>query len=91
MTGGYPPTLTPYSRKQAVEVTFSRKKTPTYNPPLFFNDVPVMEVDEYRHLGVVLDSGLTFSGHIQSAINKTGRGIIMLRLLFNYLPRKTLN
>ena len=41
----------------------------------FFNDVTVMKVDEHKHLGVVLDNRLTFSSHIQSAINKSRRGI----------------
>ena len=58
---------------------------------IFFNDVTVMKVDEHKHLGVVLDSRLTFSSHIQSAINKTRLGIGMLRFLSNYLPRQTLN
>ena len=50
-----------------------------------------MKVVEHKHLGVVLDSRLTFSSHIQSAINKARRGIGMLRFLSNYLPRQTLN
>ena len=50
-----------------------------------------MKVDKNKHLGVVLDSRLTFSSHIQSAINKTRLGISMLRFLSNYLPRPTPN
>ena len=50
-----------------------------------------MKVHEHKHLGVVLDSRLTFSIHIQSAIDKVRRGISMLRFLHKYLPRQTLN
>ena len=81
----------PDPTKQAVEVTFSKKKIPADHTPLFFNDAPVMKVDEHKHLGVVLDSRLTFSSHIQSAINKARRGISVLRFLHKHLPRQTLN
>ena len=81
----------PDPTKQAVEMTFSKKKIPADHPPLFFNDAPVMKVDEHKHKGVVLDSRLTFSSHIQSAINKARRGTGMLRFLHKYLPRQTLN
>ena len=50
-----------------------------------------MKVDKHKHLGHILDIRLTFSIHIQSVINKARRGIGMLRLSFNYLPRQTLN
>ena len=81
----------PDPSKQAVEVTFSQKKIPADHPPLFFNDAPVMKVDEHKHLGVVLDIKLTCSSHIQSAINKARRAISMFRFLSKYLPRRTLN
>ena len=83
--------LNPDPSKQAVEVTFSKKKISVDHLSIFFNDVTVMKVDENKHLGVVLDSRLTFSSHIQSAINKTRLWIGMLQFLSNYLPRPTLN
>ena len=81
----------PDPAKQAVEVTFSRKKIPVDHPLIFFNDETVMKADEHKHLGVVFDTRLTFSSHIQSAINKTRCGVGMLRFLQDYLSRKTLN
>ena len=71
----------PDPAKQAVEVIFSKKKIPVDHPPIFFNDIAVMNIDEHKHLGVVLVSRMTFSSHIQSAINKARRGIGVLRLL----------
>ena len=58
---------------------------------ILFNNLPVLKVDEHKHLGVVLDSRLTFSSHIQSAINKARRGIGMLRFLSKYFSRQTLD
>ena len=49
------------------------------------------KVEEHKHLGVVLDSKLSFSAHIKAAISKTRKGIGLLRYLSKYLPRNTLN
>ena len=37
-------TFNPDPTKQAVEVIFSKKKTPKNHPPIFFNNIPVMKV-----------------------------------------------
>ena len=50
-----------------------------------------MQVIKHKHLGLVLDSKLSFSTHIKAAISKTRKGIGMLRFLSSYLPRNTLN
>ena len=50
-----------------------------------------MKVEEHKHLGIVLDSKLTFSAHIKSAISKSRKGIGLLKYLSKYLPRHTLN
>ena len=47
--------------------------------------------EEHKHLGVVLDSKLSFNSHIKSAISKSRRGIGMIKYLSKYLPRQTLN
>ena len=77
--------------KQAVELIFSTKKTEVDHPPILFNNVPVKKVDEHKHLGIVLDSKLSFSAHIRAAISKTMKGIGLLKCLSKYLPRQTLN
>ena len=58
---------------------------------ILFSDVPVKKVDEHKHLGIVLDSTLSFSSHVKSAICKTRKGIGLLKCLSKYLPRHTLN
>ena len=80
----------PDPNKQAVEVIFSTKRAPVDHPIIFFNDAPVMKVTQHKHLGLILDAKLSFSGHIQAAISKSRKGIGMLRLLSKYLPRKIL-
>ena len=58
---------------------------------ILFNDIPVKNVNEHKHLGIILDSKLSFSAHIKSAISKARRGIGLLKYLSKYLPRHTLN
>ena len=81
----------PDPTKQAFEVTFSKKRCPANHPPIFFNDVPVKKVQEQKHLGIILDSKLSFASHIKAVISKSRQGIGMLRFLSKYLPRHTLN
>ena len=50
-----------------------------------------MQIVEHKHLGIVLDSKLSFSSHIKTAISKARKSIGMLRFLSRYLPRNTLN
>ena len=81
----------PDPQKQAVELKFSRKKSEIDHPVILFNNMPVKKVHEHKHLGIILDSKLSFSAHIKSAISKTRKGIGLLKYLSKYLPRHTLN
>ena len=81
----------PDPQKQAVELIFSTKKTEVDHPVILFNNVPVKKINEHKHLGIVLDSKLSFSAHIRGAISKTRKGIGLLKCLSKYLPRQSLN
>ena len=81
----------PDPQKQAVELKFSRKKSEIDHPVILFNNMLVKKVHEHKHLGIILDSKLSFSAHIKSAIYKTRKGIGLLKYLSKYLPRHTLN
>ena len=81
----------PNPQKQAVELLFSRKRSETDHPVILFNNIPVKEVNEHKHLGIILDSKLSFAPHIKTAISKTRKGIGLLKYLSKYLPRHTLN
>ena len=81
----------PDPNKQAVEVTFSKKRIPMNLPPIFFNDIPVKKVQEHMQIGITLDSRLSFTSHIKAITSKSRQGMGMLRFLSKYLPRHTLN
>ena len=63
-------TFNPDLRKQAVELTFSRRKIIIDHPNISFNNTPVAKVMEHKHLGIMLDSNLSFSAHIKLALNQ---------------------
>ena len=77
----------PDPTKQTVELIFSKKKSVIDHPVILFNNMPVMKVDEHKHLGITLDRTLSFSAHIKAAISKTRKGIGMLTFLSRYLPK----
>ena len=77
--------------KQAVKHIFSRKRTTANNLPLYFNGIQVARVDGHKHLGIILDSKLSFSQHIQSIIAKARQCVGLLRFMSRYLPRKILD
>ena len=76
--------------KQAIEVTFSKKVTPTNLPQLLFNNSVVLSQDTHKHLGLILDRGLTFNHHLKEKILKANRGIGLIRRLRVYVPRNSL-
>ena len=53
----------PDPTKQATEVLFSCKKVCPNHPQLIFNGSVVKKVNEQKHLGLILDSGLPFKKH----------------------------
>ena len=81
----------PDPQKQAVKLIFSRKRIEIDHPVILFKNIPVKKVNEHKHLGIILDSKLSFSAHIKSVISKTGKGIGLLKFLSKYLPRHTLS
>jgi len=69
----------PDPSKQAVEVLFSQKKKKVYHPPLYFNDTIVIRADSHKHLGLILDSKLSFINHVNEKIKATTKAIGILR------------
>ena len=49
------------------------------------------KVNEQKHLGLILDSKLSFERHVNEKIIKTKRGIGIIKYLSKYLPLKTLD
>ena len=81
----------PDPNKQATELLCSCKgNSPSY-PPLYFNDTVVSKINEQKHLGLILDSKLTFERHLNEKIIKAGKGIGIIKYLSKFLPLKTLD
>ena len=80
----------PDPSKQAQEVIFSRKLKKVTHPPLVFNNANVSQCKSQKHLGIILDSKLTFEDHYKTVLSKTNGTIGLLRKLQNLLPRETL-
>ena len=52
------------------QVIFPRKKNTTTHPSLFFNNSEIMFSSDQKHLGITLDSKLSFMGHIDNNIHQ---------------------
>ena len=59
---------------------------------MFFNINPVQKDSSQKHLGLILDTSLTFDEHIRAITSKiTFKTIGLLRNLNNRLPQSSLN
>ena len=81
----------PDPTKQANEVLFSYKRTPQNHPHLFFNGIQVAQVNEQKHLGLILKNDASFRKHLDGKMRKAKKNIGILKLLSKYLPLKTLD
>ena len=81
----------PAPNKQATELLFSYKKNNSNHPSLFFNGTVVPKVNEQKHLGLILDSKLSFGRHINEKIIKAKQGIGIIKYLSKFLLLKTLD
>ena len=80
----------PDPTKPAEEIIFSHKKKPSHHPPIFFNNVEVKRVSEHKHIGLILDSKLTFSSHINEKLAKARKGVGVIKYLSSHVPVRTL-
>ena len=86
-----PMQFNPDKNKQAVQVIFSQKKEAIAHPPVFFNGSEVVVKTEHKHLGIILDSKLSFQSHVREAIIKARKGIGIIRFLSKYVSRDVLD
>ena len=61
------------------------------HPDLVFNGTAVTKVDEHKHLGLILQSKLSFGRHLNEKMTKAKKIIGILKHLSKFLPLKTLN
>ena len=71
----------PDPSKQAIELIFSQKKIKIAHPPLYFNDIQVKSVDYHKHLGLTLDTKLTFVHHINEERSLARKGIGVIKFM----------
>ena len=83
--------LDSYPSKQAAQVIFSHKLEQQVHPKIYFNNNEVTEVREHKHLGLILDSELSFASHINEKIKIARKGIGIIKYLSSYLPISTLD
>ena len=72
----------PDPNKQAQEIIFSRKKTASLHP--------LKSTQIQKHLGMMLDSNLSYEHRIKSILNKVNKTIGLLRKFQLILPRHSL-
>ena len=75
--------------KPAEEVLFTNRSTSTYCP-IAFDGIAIEPVSDHKHLGLILDSKLTFNKHIDEKISIANRGVGVIRRLYHYSPRKSM-
>ena len=61
-----------------------------FHPNLSFNNQPIERSVAHKHVGLTLDEKLSFTNCINDKINKTLKGIGLLRKLSTLLPRQSL-
>ena len=81
----------PDVKKQATEILFSCKISNQIHPNLYFDGNKVVRYNYQKHLGLTLETNLSFKQHILDKINTAKKCIIMIRRLSNYFPLKTLS
>ena len=56
-----------------------------------FNGTVVAKMNEYKRLGLIIDSSLSFKKHLNENIIKAKKNLGVIKHLSIYLPRKTLD
>ena len=79
----------PDPNKQATELLFSCKKNSPNHPSLFFNGTVVPKVNKQKHLGLILESKLSFERHLDENIIKAKKSIGIIKYLSKFLSLKT--
>ena len=79
----------PGPTKPAEEILFSRKHKSPVHPPIHFNGIEVKRVNDHKHLGLTLDSNLSFAKHISDKISNARKGIGIIKHLAPFLPIKS--
>ena len=69
---------------------YSAKKTVSVHPVVYFDSTPVNSTATHKHLGIKLDSKLSYENHLQSLFIRVNKTIGLLRKFRSTLPRRSL-
>ena len=75
---------------QAHEVLFSRKNIKSSHPDIYFDNNEVKTNNTQKHLGLILDEKLKFNQHLKEVIDKSTKGIDVLRKLQYHILHNSL-
>ena len=81
----------PDPTKQATEVLFSCKKSSPSHTQIMFNGTIVAKMNDQKHLGLSLNSSLSFKKHVNGKIIKAKKNLGLIKLLPMFLPHKTID
>ena len=80
----------PDASKQVQEVVFFRNENASNLRTVYFDNVPVIRENIQKHLGLFLDSKLSFFDHVNEKTKKATKGANILRKLNLLLPHSSL-
>ena len=80
----------PYVSKQAQEIVFSHKANASNHKTVYFKSLPVIRKNIQKHLGLFLDSKLSFLDHINEKTKKATKGVNVIRKINLLLPLSSL-
>lgn len=75
---------------KSVVLLISRKLNPSEVPPVIIGENPLEVVTSHKHLGVIINSRLSWSDHIDSCLDLASKRLNMLEPLKYKLPRSAL-
>ena len=81
----------PDPAKHATAILFTCKNSNLNHPQLIFNGTAGVSVSEHKHLGLILEPGLSFEKHLSKKISKAKKNVGILKHLSKFLPLKTLD
>lgn len=82
--------LVSFNPSKTESLLFSRKRNKPAHPPLYFNNTPVSQVPNHKHLGVNLSEDTKWSTHVSTNINNAWKRIGMLKSLKFLISRSGL-
>lgn len=82
--------LVTFNASKTVYMLFSSKRQAPVYPKLTFDGTELTQVTEHTHLGMTLNSRLTWHSHINKVTTKAYRVVNMLKRIRHLVPRSTL-